>query len=71
MAIFNTLLLNCFLLPLFNPAVRYLGLPHPFHPLPPIPYHLPWQTSTSVRTYIQTTYYILHTTYIRQARQKK
>lgn len=29
MAIFNTLPLNCFLLPLFNPPVRYLGLPHP------------------------------------------
>lgn len=39
MAIFNTLLLNCFLLPLFNPPVRYLGLPSPFllsrsHPSP-------------------------------------
>lgn len=54
MAIFNTLLLNCFLLPLFNPPVRYLGLPHPFHSCSPIPYHLPWQTSTFIRAYIHT-----------------
>lgn len=61
MAIFNTLLLNCFLLPLFNPPVRYLGLPHPFHSLPPIPYHLQWQTSTiHTHTYVHT--------YVRQDR---
>lgn len=39
MAIFNTLLLNCFLLPLFNPPVRYLNLPAStlFYSLPLLP----------------------------------
>lgn len=59
MAIFNTLLLNCFLLPLFNPPDRYLGLPSPFpQSLAPIPYHLPWAEDkynlTCIHTYIRT-----------------